>query len=166
MPTQIPAGFTLAIQTFNPISNGSSCCPFTISATTTEPLNQSWVVLSGTPTTPGGLTFQGSGSNIQVTPPTGDALQMTFTLADSAYALVGLYFTAQIVGGPDPSIMGMTDFPSISCNATFNGGAYSGSTLQVLDVSGLTQTYVYKIVVQRLSDGALGLIDPTIEPDA
>ena len=160
MSTPTPAGFTLAIQTFTP-PNGSSpaCCTFTIAAIAGNP---SWVVLSGQS---GGPIYPGSGSNIQVTPPPNTELQMTFTLEDAAYALVGLYFTAQIVGGADPSIMGMTDFPTISCTPTNSGGTYTGSQVVMTDVSGLSQTYVYKIVVQQLSTGLLGLLDPTVEPD-
>ena len=104
------------------------------------------------PATPG-ATFDGE--SITITAP-GPA-QLTFSLPSNQYVLLGVSFVANTPynGGTD---LGRGEFPLV----TITRSNTAGSNLTVDDQNYNELPYDYVLLVQSVSDGSIGLIDPFI----
>lgn len=85
----------------------------------------------------------------------GAVVDLVFAMAPASpetYYPVGISFLGHNGG------VGMDDFPT----RTIDVDAFNGMTLTVRDANLDSNVFDFKLVVQRQSDGALGIIDPHI----
>lgn len=107
--------------------------------------------LMSMPATPG-VIFDGE--SITITAP-GPA-QITFSLPSNQYVLLGVSFVANQDGPPE---LGRGEFPLI----TITRSNTAGSTLTVDDQNLNQAPYDYVLLVQTITDGSIGIIDPFIQ---
>ncbi len=145
------ATIQIRINSFAPITSGQ------IGATLSPPNNTS------APGTGGRNVFSGSGQNILVdVPPTYvGAVQLVFQLPDPNYVLLGI--SVDPTAAPDGTSVGRQEFRTITINRD-----PSGSQLTVTDACNRefgNIDFQYVILVQQVSSGAIGIIDPGIDDE-
>lgn len=128
------------------IGSGSS-----VAATLSAPVNTSPNPVAG--------TFDGTGQNltVNVSPRYDGQVQLNLQLNNPHYILIGVAFT------PTSGRLGRTEFPVIANNRSSNQ-----SLLTITDSCDPTENHVnfnYGIVVQQVSTGQIGIIDPRVETD-
>lgn len=138
----------ITINEFTP-TNGVIGSGSSVSATLSAPVNTSPDPVPG--------MFQGTGQNLLVSvPQTYDGqVQLNLKLNSPHYILIGVAFT------PADGRLGRTEFPVIANNR--NSGQ---SLLTITDSCNAEQNQInfnYGIVVQQVSTGQVGIIDPRIE---
>jgi len=144
------AQIEITINEFTP-TNGVIGSGSSITATLSDPLNISPDPVPG--------MFGGTGQNLVVTvPPTyGGEVKLNLLLNDPLYILIGVAFTLS------DGRLGRTEFPVIA-----NNRSSGQSLLTITDSCDATESQInfnYGIVVQQVSTGQVGIIDPRIETD-
>ncbi len=135
------ATLNLTITAFAPINQGTVSYGMTLSTETPEIFE---------------LIAPPPSYQLIVTKPVNDPnpVDLTFSLNDSAYVLIGIYFTA--IGSPHP--VGRLEFPTITIDREI-----PDSTMVVSDAAvPIPEAYTYAILVQQAATGHIGIIDPII----
>lgn len=104
------------------------------------------------------------GTNITVEPPAGVPVQLEFRLLDPNHILLGVAFATDSTIAP----AGQTTFPDIDIQRMVSPeGVPAGSRMIVIDnPQGTTpQIFNYVILVQSVTSGEIGIIDPRIVND-
>lgn len=130
----------IAINTFRPIGGVYS-------------INATMTLLQADP--PEAFSFDGTTLIIKL--PAGTPVELNYQLPDPDYALLGVAFNP-VDGG-----VGRKEFPSIAIERDL-----VGSEMTVLDASLAEDEnvdYFYVILVQQVSTGDIGVIDPDIESE-
>jgi hypothetical protein len=144
------AQINITITQFTPtdgiIGSGNS-----VAATLSEPVNTSPNPVPG--------TFTGSGQNltVNVSPQYDGQVQLNLNLSSPHYILIGVAFT------PSSGRLGRTEFPVIANNRSSHQ-----SLLTITDICDPAESNIlfnYGIVVQQVSTGQIGIIDPRVETD-
>ncbi len=144
------AAIQLAITQFNPIAPGGPC----VSATFNPP-----VVTS--PPGDFSVTAPGPSSLIVSVPSTYvGAVQLTFQLPDPTFILLGIAVNPTRKPEGDLSL-GRQEFRTVVVNRDPSGSQMTVTDACLANFVNLDFTYV--ILVQRVSDGAVGMIDPDID---
>jgi hypothetical protein len=100
-----------------------------------------------------------SPQKIVVCPPPGyvGAVQITFQLANAAYVLVGMAVIPELSHGS----AGRLQFRSVSISRDCYGSQMTVTDACLKEFANIPFTYV--ILVQEISSGAIGLIDPEVD---
>lgn len=144
------AKIEITINQFTP-TNGIIGSGNSVAATLSAPVN-----ISSDPV-PG--TFTGDGQNLTVNvPPNYDGqVQLNLQLNSPHYILIGVAFT------PTSGRLGRTQFPVIA-----NNRSSAQSLLTITDSCDPAESqfnFNYGIIVQQVSTGQIGIIDPRVETD-
>jgi hypothetical protein len=105
--------------------------------------------------------FQLVNGKLTIRVPVGTEVLINYQLADIKHVLLGIALKSN--GTAPGGGVGRQEFPTITLNRDTNG-----STMAVLDESlpaSQTIDYSYVILVQQVSTGFIGVIDPDIEND-
>lgn len=144
------AAIQIAITQFTPIAPGGPC----VSATFNSPVITS---------PPGNFTVTApQPASLLVTVPAAyvGAVQLTFQLPDPNYILLGIAMNPTT--SPDGSrSVGRQEFRTVAINRDPSGSQMTVTDACLANFVNLDFTYV--ILVQRVSDGAIGMIDPDID---